>query len=215
MSLNDKPAKGGKEFFLIPEDTYIAKLYSIIDLGDQDTGFTRRIKNEDGTETDTGEPQISTKVMLTYELSDVLMDDGRPAVISAGFAGLTASFHELAQLRKHGLAALGGNAEAVAFMDAEGRTAGEVLEKMLDKPVLLTIVHAPSKKTGKVYANIGTVSALPKKDLKDVKDTVNPRVLVLDANNVDPETQAKIPKFIQDRMAMRLNALAGPNSEVY
>lgn len=209
MALNQKRSnKEGtaKEHFLVPEDSYVAKLYSVIDLGEHDSGF-RKIDKITGK--DHG-PVVNTKMHLTFELQDVNLEDGRPAVVSRE---LTASLSDLSNFLPIAHALLGGTSESLQWLKEDGREIGDVLEKILGKAGLLTIVHSTSKKNGKVYANIGSVAALPKAMHKSVTPTVNSLVSILDVNNVSEESIEKLPRFLLDKMANRLNKPEGDSIE--
>ena len=81
-----------------------------------------------------------------------MMQDGRPFSISKEY---TASIGEKANLRKD-LEAWRGR----PFSSEELRNFS--LENVLGAPCLLGVVHKPSKDGAKVYANVGSIMALPK-----------------------------------------------------
>ncbi len=195
MSLNKK-ITGKSSSFLIPEDSHIATLYSIVDIGDQETGF--RKTDKDGNDAGV---QISSQVMLTFELQDVHIEDGRPAAISNT---LTASVNEKARLRPILLALLGGTSEAKALFESEEETVGSLLKRALGKSVLLSIVHRESK--GKVYANIAGAVPLPSSMKGSLKEPHNKLVFVDDVNNISSEMEALIPDWVfQKKINQRLN----------
>ena len=78
------PSEGGS-FTPVPAGSHLAVCYRIIDLGTQKVVF----QNEN---------KFLRKVMVSWELPDEKMDDGRPFVISKRY---TWSMHEKATLRKH------------------------------------------------------------------------------------------------------------------
>lgn len=85
MSLNIKE-NGGGDFEIVPEGTYIARCYRVVDLGTQVSEFQ-------------GERKEQPKVLIGWELLDdeVKMKDGRPFSTQKRY---TASLHEKSQLRK-------------------------------------------------------------------------------------------------------------------
>ncbi len=113
------------------------------------------------------------------------------------------SLNERAGFTKLAIAALGGNSEASSWVQTEGRTVAQVMEKIIGKAVSLAVIHKESK--GKTYANIAAISSLSSQLRKLVTETVNPLVLVMDANDVTDDQFKLIPKFIQDKLASRLN----------
>jgi hypothetical protein len=205
MALNQSYKKSDtKEYFLIPEDSHVAILYSAIDLGDQQTGFP---ETDDEDKPIPGTNKVQSRVRLTFELQDVLMADGRPAVIGEDF---NVSLHELARLRPILEAALGGGKAAKDLIESEDEDVGSLLKKSVGKAVLLSVIHKPSKKTGVMYANIGSATALPSALKSTVKKGVNDTVYVGDVNTIDQATLDKIPAFIKAKIAVRLN---GPQSK--
>jgi len=211
MALNQtyKKSEGG-EFFLIPEDSYIAKLYSIVDLGEQDTGF-RKFKEDKvtGKKTDMG-PLIQNKVMLSFELEGVAVSDGRPAVISNTY---TASLNEKATLADVLLSLLGGGAEAKEYLFTEGRQVGEVLESVAGKAVLLSIIH--NKKGDKTYANIKSVSPVPSSLKKSVTPLINEKVVVLDVDSIDPVVLSKLSDFVKTKINNRIKSVDVHNKQIF
>lgn len=126
--------KGG-DFELAPEDTHIARCYRIVDLGTQHNAHF----NKD-----------SHKVLISWELPEALMEDGRPFSITNFY---TVSLHEKATLRKH-LEAWRGR----AFTEDELN--GFHLSKVLGAACYLGVVHKTSGDN--VYANVSTITKLPK-----------------------------------------------------
>ena len=129
---------GGGDFEQCPAGSFAARCYQIIDLGHQTFEWK-------------GEAKVAPKVRITWELNE-MMQDGRPFSISKEY---TASIGEKANLRKD-LEAWRGR----PFSSEELRNFS--LENVLGAPCLLGVVHKPSKDGSKVYANVGSVMALPK-----------------------------------------------------
>ncbi len=68
MSAHDKAFKKS-EFHLIPEDSYTAKIYSLIDIGDHETNFDEeRVNPETGQKEKTGRKKIASQLSVTFEL---------------------------------------------------------------------------------------------------------------------------------------------------
>lgn len=189
MSLNQTYTKSAPKVD-IPEGVQLGKLYSIVDLG---VHVNERFKDKNGN------PIAANKVMLTFELQDVLLPDGRPAATNAE---LTASLSDKATIQPILIGLLGGGADAISFVRTEGREVSEVLSKVLGKPLQLNMV-----KNEKGYVNIkGT---MPVTKSTNITPTVNELILVTDVNNVSPDTLAKIPEFVKKKMANRVNKEAG------
>ena len=110
-----------------PEGNHLAVCVGVIDLGTQYSKFY-----------DTWKP----KVMIQWELSDELMGDGRPFVISRRF---TLSLHENAGLRK-----ILNSWRGRPFTPEEA--AGFDIAKVLGKPGMVNVVHEPKEGGGGVFA---------------------------------------------------------------
>lgn len=153
-----KPSEGG-EFVLTPAGTFIATCYRFLDLGTQMTDYN-------------GQQKTAHKILLSWEIADELMDDGRPFTISKRY---TWSMHEKATLRKD-LEAWRG--KSFGPDDFEGPNAFNT-KKLIGAACMLTITH--TEKQGKTYANIASVGKL----LKGVKPPplVNPTVYL----SLEPE----------------------------
>lgn len=130
---------GGGDFEMPPQGSHVAVCYRVVDLGTQQTEFN-------------GEKKRQHKIMLSWELPDEKMQDGRPFSIHQRY---TFSSFERATLRQH-LEAWRGK----RFEDHEFGPGGFDLAKLLGVPCLLTILH--NRKGEKTYANIGSIAKLPK-----------------------------------------------------
>ena len=127
----------GKHYDPVPAGSYRAVCVWVIDLGTQDTVYQ-------------GVRKAKHQVLLTFELADELMEDGRPFVLSRTF---TASLHENAGLR--------------AFLDGwrgrkftEQELEGFDLKNILGKPALVSVGHNESG--DRIYANLNAAVKLPK-----------------------------------------------------
>lgn len=132
-----KPSESGS-FELTPAGTFVAVCYRFIDRGTQVAEFM-------------GDRKIRREVMISWELADELMADGRPFAASKTY---TWSMHEKATLRKD-LEAWRG--KAFTDDDFDGPNAFNT-KKLLGAPCMLTITH--ETKDGKTYAKISSIGKL-------------------------------------------------------
>lgn len=121
-----------------PAGTFLAICYRVIDLGTQDTTYKGQAKKQH-------------KILISWELPDEKMADGRPFTISSRY---TWSMSEKAALRKD-LESWRGK----PFVDADFGEGGFDIAKIIGAPCILTIVHSDGEKT---YANVKGVAALMK-----------------------------------------------------
>ncbi len=135
------PANNGGDFTPPPAGTHLAVCYRAIDLGTQQVDWQ-------------GESKQQHKLMLSWELPDEKMDDGRPFSISQRY---TFSSHEKARFRQD-LEAWRGAKFTEA--DLAGPPNGFHVRKLLGVPCLLTVVH--NVRQGKTYANISAVTKIMK-----------------------------------------------------
>jgi len=166
MSLTVK--NDGGERMVVPSGTYVARCYSIVDLGTQ---YSEKFG------------VWSHKVLLQFELPTELMDDGRPLAISSKY---TLSLNEKANLR-HILESWLGR----TITEKEEKE-GFALGSMLGAPCLLAIIHADSN--GKTYANIAGVMSVPKGTA--VPEQSNPMVSY-DVENGKDAVFTKLPEWIR------------------
>jgi len=166
MSLTVK--NDGGERMVVPSGTYVARCYSIVDLGTQ---YSEKFG------------VWSHKVLLQFELPTELMDDGRPLAISSKY---TLSLNEKANLR-HILESWLGR----TITEKEEKE-GFALGSMLGAPCLLAIIHADSN--GKTYANIAGVMSVPKGT--QVPEQSNP-IVSYDVENGKDAVFTKLPEWIR------------------
>lgn len=133
------PAPNEKDFEIPPAGTHKAICYRVLDLGTQDGSFM-------------GKPKKQHKIIVSWELPEEKMSDGRPFTISQRY---TWSMSEKATLRKH-LEAWRG----VKFTDADFGEGGFNIKKIVGLGCLLTIVH--NERDDKTYANIVSISKVMK-----------------------------------------------------
>ena len=165
------------EFEQCPAGSFAARCYQIIDLGHQTIEWQ-------------GTAKVVPKVRITWELNEA-MADGRPFSISKEY---TASIGDKANLRKD-LEAWRGR----PFSSEELRNFS--LENVLGAPCLLGVVHRPSKDGSKVYANVGSVMALPKG--MSAPELVNPTVK-FDIATFDNKVFDSLSNYVQKKIMMSL-----------
>ena len=161
----------------IPAGSYVARLFSLIHIGTQSFEYK-------------GEKKTANKVRLTFELPTEMKEfkegEGKkPYIISQEF---TLSMHPKSKLRPTIEAWLGtklGDEEAYSFN----------LEDLIGKECLLSVIH--TEKEGNTYANISTISPLPKgmECSEQINKTIN-----LNYTNFDDEVFNALPNFLKDKM---------------
>lgn len=173
MGLIFKAPEGGSKYAPAPAGSQPARCISVIDLGTQTTNFQ-------------GESKSSKRVQLTWEIPGERMEDGRPFTISRKY---TATLHENGKLYEHLVSWRGKK-----FTEAEIR--GWDSRKLLGQPCMLNIVH--DERDGKTYANVKTVSPLPKG--LTVPEAENKPVF-LDLDDFDEQTFQSLSKYTQEMIA--------------
>lgn len=190
MKLTDK---GGGDFEPAPAGTHIARCMQVIDVGTQ-----HWVSAQYGEKT-------ARKIRLTFELpyETKVFDEAKgeqPIFVSGEF---TASLNERATLRGL-LAGWRGHdftAEELAGFEARN---------LLDKVAMVTLVH--ETKNGKTYANINSVSKLPKGKLDekgnpvgpqyDCPPAINPLIYFsLDPEEFDADIYDGLPEWLRKKIA--------------
>jgi len=166
---------GGGDFEQCPAGSFAARCYQIIDLGHQTFEWK-------------GEAKVAPKVRITWELNEP-MQDGRPFSISREY---TASIGDKANLRKDLEAWRGRPFTATELQNFS-------LENVLGAPCLLGVVHKPSKDGSKVYANVGSIMALPKG--MACPELVNPAVK-FDIGTFDQKVFDGLSSYVQKKILM-------------
>ena len=133
------PHPDDKNFTPTPQGNHLATCYRVIDLGTQKTEFQGKEKHQH-------------KLLISWEIPDEKMDDGRPFTIGQRF---TWSMSEKAN-RRQVLESWRGK----AFSEDDFGPNGFDIKNLLGVGCMLNVVHAG--KNGKTYANIATVARLPK-----------------------------------------------------
>jgi hypothetical protein len=141
--------KGGAEFEMTPEGTYIARCYKIIDLGTQTTTGMFGTKEQH-------------KVMISWELfgldENIVMKDNRPFSVTQWY---TVSLHEKSKLRAD-LEAWRG--KKFTKEELEGFDLGSILGAYC----MIQVVHDESGK----YANVNAIMAYKGKKPDAFNDNV-------------------------------------------
>lgn len=145
------PEPNGSNFTPPPAGSHAAICYRFIDLGTQMVEWK-------------GSSKTQRKVLIGWELPNELMEDGRPFTITRKY---TWSMSEKANLR-HDLEAWRGRAFTADDFSGPQRFN---IKNVLGKACMLSLVH--EEREGNVYANLKSVSALPKgMSVPDLKNEV-------------------------------------------
>lgn len=177
MGLTLSQNSGGGDFEVVPAGSYIARCYSIVDLGTQKVTFQ-------------GETKEKPQVVLSFEIldDDTKRQDGTPFVISKTF---TASLDSKASLRK----TLDGW-RGRPFTEAELKRFE--LATIAGAYAQITVSHSQSADGTKNYADLVSISPLHKSIPKPAP--VN-AVLVFDmAASGYLDDYAKLPKWQQKKV---------------
>lgn len=192
MALNAKKAAGGgnnKEFVAqanLEPGNYPARIAQIIDFGLQ---AQRPYQGKD--------KPPAQEMSVTYELLDEFMKDekGEPIEDKPRWVSEQFPLHNLraenAKSTKRYLA-----------LDPKEVHDGD-WTALLEMPCMVTVINNPGK-DGKVFDNVGGVSAMRPRDAANAPELKNKaKVFVLDAP--DMEVFEKFPKWIQDKIKGNLN----------
>ena len=184
---------GGTTFEPIAQGNYPARCYSMVHIGTVE-------------EIILGEKKKLNKVRITWELPTELKifkeENGeQPSVISKDF---TLSLHEKATLRSYLK-----NWRGKDFTDEEAKSFD--IEKLVGAPCMLNITHKMKKDNSGVYAEIGSVSAMPKGFV--CPDQINPS-FVLTYEDFSEEKFNNLPEFIRTKMVSseEYKKMKDPNS---
>lgn len=180
MSLTIKD--NGNNFILAPEGLHIARCYALIDLGEQ-------VNKSYGNK--------SSKVLIAWELSDKLMDDGRPFIQMQMY---TSSLSEKSNLRSL-LEAWRGR----SFTPEELQ--GFKLKSVLGAVCYLTTKHVINQNTQKKWSNVISICRLPAG--VPAPKSVNP-LIYFDLDEYSDETYLAVPESI--RKKINLNNIQIPQS---
>lgn len=187
MGLTATKGGSGKVFTPAPAGNHRAVCVGIYDLGTHPAIFEgKQQTNKDGS------AKFQSKVMFTWELVDEPMDDGRPFLVSREF---TVSLHEKATLR-----AFVGSWRGLALSEKEAE--GFDLSSLLDATCMLNVVHKESK-DGKVYANVGSATPIPKKGMAQPTAANDSKLVNLDDGVIPPDVAKWIANKIRDSVEFK------------
>ncbi|KKP74699.1 MAG: hypothetical protein UR73_C0037G0008 [candidate division WS6 bacterium GW2011_GWF1_35_23] len=162
----------------VPAGTYAARCFSMVHLG-------TRTENILGVDKELNKVRIGWE--LPTELKVFKEENGeQPYSVSKEF---TLSMHEKANLRKF-LESWRGK----GFTDDEAKALD--ITALLGKPCMLSVIHKTTKQ-GNTYAEISSVSALPKG--MTCPDLINP-ITEFTFTPFDQETFNKLPDWLKDKI---------------
>lgn len=172
-------SNGGSNYEPIAAGSYPARCYSMVHLGTIEENILGTVKK-------------LNKVRVTWELPTELKvfkeENGeQPQVISKEF---TLSMHEKATLRN-----FLKNWRGKDFTDEEAKAFD--IEKLIGAPCLLNITHKTKKDNSGFYAEIGSVSAMPKGYV--CPDAINQK-FVFTYENFDLDKFNLLPEFLKNKM---------------
>jgi hypothetical protein len=163
-----------------PSGSHIARCYGMIELGTVKSEYLGEVKH-------------LHKVIIDFELpmETAVFRDGeeeKPFVISKEY---TLSFHEKSTLRAH-LSSWRGK----PFTDAEA--AKFDITKLVGVPAMINVIHKASADGTKVYANIASISPMPKG--LSCPDQVNDN-RVLSYSDWNQEVFMSLPEWLADKIS--------------
>jgi len=163
-----------------PSGSHIARCYGMLEVGTIKTEYL-------------GETKHQHKVIIDFELPNELDvfregEEARPYVISKEF---TLSFHEKSTLRAQ-LASWRGK----PFTDEEASKFD--ITKLVGVPAMINVIHKPSTDGTKVYANIASISPIPKG--MECPPQVNP-TRVLSYDNWNQDVFMSLPDWLSEKIS--------------
>ncbi len=184
MSLNSNalPTGGGGNIEPMEPATYPARTVCMVDLGLQ---AQRPWQGKD-------RPPVQM-IALTYEFADEFLrdEDGNDIEDKPRWLTEMISFYPVTAERAKSTARYN-------VLDPTNVHNGD-FSKIVDVPVMVTVVHNPNKKTGGVYENIGGIAPMREKDAKGAPQLVNVP-LVFDLDEPELDVFEALPKFVQDKI---------------
>lgn len=164
----------GKKFELIPEGSYPAVCYGIIDEGKQ---YNEKYN------------KWTSKIRIMWEISELTVNvDGKeiPRIISKSY---TASLNEKSNLRRDLISWQGRQFNIDELL-------GYNMECLLGKPCLLQIIHNKKPQSSEKFAAVAGVMKLPKEINVPIK--INDNILFsFEKSNVFEELE-KLPQWLQE-----------------
>jgi len=164
---------GGGDFELAPQGNHLARCIMVCDLGEQERTYN-------------GETKIVHQVRINFEIQET-MSDGRPFVIGQNY---TLSLSPKAILRKH---LEGWRGRTFTTEELEGFD----LFCVAGLPCMVQVLHNPSKDGLKNYANINSISSVPKG--VEVPNAVNEIVTYSTAEH-DQAVFDGLPEWLRDKI---------------
>lgn len=164
----------------VPAGNHVARCYQMIHIGTVEENYLNEIKHQN-------------KVRLVFELPNecrVFNPDKGEQPFSIG-KDYTLSMHEKANLRKD-LESWRGK----RFTDQEA--ASFDITVLVGKPCMLNVVHRTSKSSGKIYADIASVTPLPKGFT--CPDQVNDTI-VFGYDPFQPEVYDSLPDWLRTKIS--------------
>ena len=178
MSLIVKQESEGFDFQICPQGNHIAVCYSLIDLGVQEVNFN-------------GETSYKRKVRVSWELPNEIISEGdyagQPFSISKNY---TLSLNSKSILFKDLVSWRGRQ-----FTDQE--LAGFDLVNIIGAPCMVNVIHNQSQDGQKTYANVASISQLPKG--MAIPNLVNPKQK-FNTEDFTQEQFAALPEWLQSKI---------------
>jgi hypothetical protein len=173
-----KPSEGG-DFTPAPAGTFIARCYRFVDLGTHMNEFN-------------GEKKTRHEVLISWELSDEFMEDGKPFTINKRY---TWSMHEKSTLRQHLEA---WRKKQFGPEDFDGPQPFDT-RNIVGKPCTLTIVNE-KKQDGKTIAKVtGVGPAIKGVEARELTNA--PVYLALTADRWDASIYADLGEYYKGLIA--------------
>lgn len=170
------PAPTESNFAPVPAGTHLGICYRVIDMGTQSSTFN-------------GETKQAHKVLVTWEIPEEKMEDGRPSSISQSY---TWSMHEKATLRKS-LEAWRG----VAFTERDFGPYGFDIKNILGKACTLSVVHKVKDNT--TFANVASIGKVMKG--VQIPELTNPPVYIwLNSTRWDAAAFSQLSSNLQGKI---------------
>jgi hypothetical protein len=179
MSINATD-KGG-DYTPVPAGNYVARCVSMVHIGTIVENYGNELKKQN-------------KVRLSFETPEdtkefVAGEGQKPYLISKDF---TLSMSEKSNLRKFLVSWRGKD-----FTKEEAKSFD--VTKLLGKPCMLNVIHKTSAQ-GRTYADISSISTLPKKLI--CPDQINPSFELNYEDQWSVEKFNSLPDFIKDKMKL-------------
>ncbi len=190
MSLNIKTTK--KQTVVAPEGAYVARLYSIVDLGTQRIEWQGQTKNQ-------------PKVQVTFELCNETAEfDGvqKPLVVGGQY---TMSLSDKSRFLPIIEGLYGRKLTDAEKADFDGTA----FKSLLGKACMVSVMH--THKDDVVYANIASITPMPKG--MEAPALVNPKTLY-DVSEGESETFKSLPQFLQDKIKKSLEFTVDDENDI-